>query len=97
MTAGPEIPSLSSLPQKVNRWRSSHTVLFISVIVVLVIAMAVVYFYVRTGEVPAIPLISNKKPSSVEIKTEYSNPFDRSTQYVNPFEEFKSPFTVLQK
>lgn len=34
--------------------------------------------------------------TDVELKTEYANPFERSTQYVNPFADYKSPFISLQ-
>jgi len=33
---------------------------------------------------------------SVELTTEYNNPFVASNQYVDPFDEFKSPFNSLK-
>lgn len=40
-------------------------------------------------------VMSSKKPSKttsnseIKLKTEYQNPFDRSTRYTNPFENLK--------
>lgn len=35
-----------------------------------------------------------QKQPTVELKTEYKNPFNKETQYVNPFDTYKNPFTV---
>jgi len=34
--------------------------------------------------------------SSVVLKKEYKNPFDKNSQYVNPFAQYKNPFDSLK-
>ena len=41
---------------------------------------------------PSVSLFQKK--TSVELKTEYKNPFKKETQYVNPFDKYKNPFVV---
>ncbi len=41
---------------------------------------------------PSVPLFQKK--ATVELKSEYKNPFKRETQYVNPFDQYKNPFVV---
>jgi len=33
---------------------------------------------------------------SITLKTQYQNPFDKTSQYVNPFAETKNPFDALK-
>lgn len=60
----------------------------------LLLAMAILIVVILV-KLPSSPLqkIIQKRPT-VEIKTTYNNPFDKSTQYVNPFEKYKNPFVT---
>lgn len=42
-----------------------------------------------SGNIPSI-----QRGPSVNLKTEYKNPFDKETQFVNPFDKYKNPFVV---
>jgi len=68
-----------------------------SLIAILVIVLVVVLILIGLGviKVPSTPIatILQKKPT-VQLKTEYNNPFDKEAQYVNPFEKYKNPFVV---
>lgn len=39
---------------------------------------------------------TSKEPT-IELKSEYQNPFDKNSQYVNPFDQYKSPFLTVKK
>ena|SRR3989344_3068209 len=69
-----------------------HILLIVVVLGVFVVAALLVIKFVFKKNLP----FSAQKPT-VALKTEYQNPFDKKTQYVNPFEEFKNPFTNLNK
>lgn len=45
-------------------------------------------------KLPSLPFL--QKTPSVDLKTEYENPFKKETQYVNPFETYKNPFTIAK-
>lgn len=77
---------------------SKGNVVTIVVIGAFLIAVALAAYYFLTSQ-PAAPVpISTPKTSApskgtkVQLKTEYSNPFDKKTQYVNPFSSYKNPF-----
>jgi len=59
-------------------------------LILAVVLLGAVLF--ATGKLKT-PSILKKQPT-VELKTEYKNPFKQETQYVNPFETYKNPFTV---
>ena len=65
-------------------------------LLLLIIAAVVIfllnYFGVIKLNLPGVSL--PQKGPTVELKTEYKNPFKKETQYVNPFETYKNPFTV---
>lgn len=42
-----------------------------------------------------LPFLDKKDPT-VQVKSEYKNPFNKSSQYVNPFDQSKSPFLNLK-
>lgn len=70
-----------------------HTLLVVGAI----IAFWVLVFWVlvQKGIIKKPSLLQPKKPT-VELKTEYKNPFDKKTQFVNPFDQTKNPFAVAQ-
>jgi len=61
----------------------------------VIVLISVLLIYSKTVPIPS-SLVFQKKQSTptVELKTAYSNPFDKETQYVNPFEKYKNPFVV---
>ena len=65
-------------------------------LVVLAALLLLGYYLVSKGNisVPFVP--SSKKEPTVELKTDYKNPFAKETQYVNPFDQYKSPILNLQ-
>ncbi len=70
--------------------------LLLGVIVVAVVVLG------RSGKIPTslAPLIpyakTVKKEPTVELKSEYQNPFDKSSQYTNPFSGYRNPFDALK-
>lgn len=51
-----------------------------------------VFKFLLKGKLP----FGKPKQPTVELKTEYKNPFDKKSQYVNPIDQFKNPFTTLR-
>lgn len=73
-------------PTSFNRKR----LFYVSIIVAVLVPIVIFFFKDKLK----IPNQSVFKKSSVELKTTYSNPFDKKTQYVNPFQKYKNPFAV---
>lgn len=74
-----------------NQRGIAHILLIL--IVVAVLAVAGYYLFTKFGfKLPSIPGI--QQGLKVSPKSEYKNPFEKSTQYVNPFETYKNPFVV---
>ena len=72
--------------------------LVLPVLLLLVIGAAIfglVYFGIIKNPFSKLPIIGQKQPS-VSLKSEYKNPFNKSTQYVNPFDTYKNPFVVAK-
>lgn len=68
-------------------------VLHLLPIIVIVIAVwAIVFFILIQKGIIKKPSFVGLKEPTVELKTEYKNPFNKNTQYVNPFNNFKNPF-----
>ncbi len=67
-------------------------------LVLLIVLILVVFFFWGKNLLKSpFPATSQQTQSStVATKTEYKNPFDKSTQYVNPFSEYKNPFDSLK-
>lgn len=65
----------------------------ISLVLILAVLLVAAYFlYTRIVQKR---LLKPQQPT-VELKTEYNNPFDKSAQYVNPFSEYKNPLDATQ-
>lgn len=62
------------------------------VVVLVVAAVALVVLGIVKN--PLSPRSSDS--AEIELKTEYTNPFDDSTQYTNPFDEYQNPFDSLE-
>jgi len=70
-----------------------HLVLPIIILLVVgAVLFALNYFGIIKLNLPGVSL--PQKGPSVELKTEYKNPFKKESQYVNPFQEYKNPFTT---
>lgn len=72
--------------------------LILPIVVVVIVIIGVVLFSKGTVKIPgksALQTTSSAEPQ-VELKTEYQNPFDKSTQYENPFSEYQNPFDQLK-
>lgn len=66
----------------------------------LLIVLAAIFFLAASGIIkkPLIPnLPGQKKEPTVNLQTQYQNPFDKNAQYVNPFSEYKNPFDAIKK
>lgn len=66
--------------------------LFIIVGITLLIITSLLILFINKKQA------SNTADTTVELKTEYENPFDEKTQYKNPFsqEEYQNPFDFGQ-
>lgn len=69
-------------------------------LLLLLAAGAVIFLMVSQGilKLPSKlvpPLSGLSKPSAVNLKQQYQNPFDKSSQFVNPFSKYKNPFDTL--
>ena len=82
-----------------NQQGIAHILLILFLLVALVAGL---YLLSRTTNFlpkaffPNVGNLVQKQPT-VEVKTEYQNPFDKKTQYVNPFDQYKSPSLNLKK
>lgn len=70
-----------------------HTGLII--IAVIAVWALVLYFLISKNILKIKTPFSPKQPT-VELKTEYKNPFNKETQFVNPFDQTKNPFAVAE-
>lgn len=64
------------------------------IIIVLALTGIVIFVLIQQGFIKKPSLFGSKKPT-VDLKTEYKNPFDKKTQYANPFNDFKNPFNNI--
>ena len=74
----------------------AHILLLIVLIFGLVVGAYLVSKQTNLFPKAFLPKISSQEPNVV-VKSEYKNPFDKSTQYVNPFDQYKSPLVNLKK
>ena len=70
-----------------------HTILVVGII--LAVWALIFWVLVSKGIIKKPSLLKTQKPT-VELKTEYKNPFDKETQFVNPFDQTKNPFAVAK-
>lgn len=64
------------------------------IIIILVLTGIVIFVLIQQGIIKKPSFLGSKKPT-VELKTEYNNPFKKNTQYANPFNDFKNPFNNI--
>ena len=65
-------------------------------LLLLLIAAAVALIYFGVIKNPLKSLKLGQSVPSVDLKTDYKNPFKQETQYVNPFDTYKNPFTIAK-
>lgn len=72
----------------------------IILLLLIVAAVAVFYILVSRGMIRTSLPVGPAQPASIKttvpLKTEYQNPFDKDAQYVNPFSSYKNPFDQLK-
>lgn len=64
------------------------------IVIIAAVWVFVAYLLINKGLISRPALL--KKEPTVELKTQYQNPFKKETQYVNPFDQYKSPFSHLR-
>lgn len=69
---------------------------FLLLFVIIAAIVAVVLINQGLLKIPPLIKIQTSKEPKVELKTDYKNPFDKTTQYVNPFAGYKNPFDTLR-
>ncbi len=69
---------------------------FAHLALVVIIAVAVGLLLLVLISKNKVSLPGAKKEPTVQVKSEYKNPFNKDTQYVNPFDQYKSPFINAQ-
>lgn len=72
--------------------------LFLPLLLILIVIAAAIYFifFNKNSNLPNFTNLQKKEPV-VAVKTEYKNPFKKTSQYVNPFDQYKSPFLKFEK
>lgn len=72
---------------------TTHLILiFVSVIAAWAL---VIYLLAKNGIVKLPDFINPKREPTVELKSQYNNPFHKESQYVNPFDKYKNPFAGI--
>lgn len=84
---------ITLLPKKVNNKGVIHLALPFVFLLVLAGGLFILVS-LKIIKLPSLPFL--QKTPSVDLKTEYENPFKKETQYVNPFETYKNPFTIAK-
>ncbi|MBI2327658.1 hypothetical protein HYU92_05070 [Candidatus Curtissbacteria bacterium] len=77
-------------------FKKGFTAHLILVVVFVIAAWGVaIYLLVTKGLVKLPSFLNIKKEPTVELKTQYQNPFHKQSQYVNPFDKYKNPFAGI--
>ena len=66
------------------------------IIIAVIAVWALVLYLLISKNILKVKTPFTEKEPTVELKTEYSNPFDKNTQYINPFDQTKNPFAVAK-
>lgn len=73
----------------------AHLVAIILVIFSILAVVAILYSQ-KTKKNPTQTNGSLTSEATVQLKKNYTNPFDQKNQYVNPFDQNKNPFDNLK-
>ncbi|MEK7159932.1 MAG: hypothetical protein AAB702_00425 [Patescibacteria group bacterium] len=77
--------------------RYKRVLLFASFTLFVIIVFSVVAFVIVSQSKKTDTKVTKEtKEPTVNLVTEYENPFDKKSQYVNPFSGYKNPFDSLQ-
>ncbi len=77
--------------------KSKRVLLFAGFTLLVIIVFSVVAFViVSQSKKTETKVTKETKKPTVNLITEYENPFDKKSQYVNPFSGYKNPFDSLQ-
>ncbi|MDO8429200.1 MAG: sporulation protein YjcZ [Candidatus Daviesbacteria bacterium] len=70
----------------------------ILLLLVLLVIIGVGYYLVNSGKInlPLPGAVQKQSEGGVDPKSEYKNPFDKTSQYVNPFSDYKNPIDDLK-
>lgn len=74
--------------------RGSLPLIVLIFIAIMIILLALAGYRVYSSKLK--PPLTLTSPPKVELKEEYSNPFDSKREYSNPFEQSTNPFDNLQ-
>ena len=77
-----------------NKERGSVFV-FLVFVFLAIAGVATILIY-QTFQNSSKKISKQSETLSVALKTEYQNPFDKSTQYQNPFNDYHNPFDELK-
>ncbi len=89
---------------EIKEYLRHHRIAMYAIIVVLIVLTYALVIALKSTRTPLSNTtvqkdaenVSQTKTTTVELKTEYENPFAEETQYVNPFSTSKNPFDTLQ-
>lgn len=82
------------MPKMNNQRGVAHLILILVVVAIIAVVILVFTGIIKLPSLPGGNLFQKK--ASVQLKSEYKNPFKKETQYVNPFETYKNPFVVAK-
>lgn len=71
----------------------AHVFLIVILAVAILAIPIIIAVFVFHKKLP----FSGKEQVNVALKTDYKNPFNKTTQYTNPFGEYKNPFINLRQ
>lgn len=86
------------IESKVTPKKTKNKLIIICAAIIILIVLAGILFAVSNKNLQQpLPIVSIS-PTSVPLKTEYSNPFDEKSNYENPFaeEEYQNPFDLSE-
>lgn len=66
-------------------------------LVVFVAIVTVGLLFVNKKKQQVALQTNNANQASVQLKSQYKNPFDKKDQFVNPFDQYKSPLYNLKQ
>lgn len=90
-------PSAPQSPLKeVSKLLNSKNLLLLF-LALLIIGAVVLFVLILNQRKLTSPGSQATQESTVSLKKEYENPFDKKTQYINPFSDYKNPFDNLTK
>lgn len=61
-------------------------------LIVLVVVVVLGFLFIKGG----VKTPFTSKEPKIQLKSQYSNPFDKKSQYVNPFDSFKNPLVTAK-